>query len=62
MRIYAKLSERELAKAANTHQSYISMIENGKTLPSVEVVRRLAKVLMIAAGDLMSRKGWTTIM
>lgn len=42
-----KMSQGELADAAGINRSYLSMIENGHSSPTMEVVERLAKALNV---------------
>ena len=44
-RIEKKISQRELAKRANTTQAVVSRIENMSTSPSVKTLSKLAKAL-----------------
>ncbi|MBN9521111.1 helix-turn-helix transcriptional regulator [bacterium] len=41
----AGLTQEELAHLAGIHRTYLSILERGKRMPTVEVVRLLAKAL-----------------
>ncbi len=41
----AGLSQEKLAELAGLHRTYISLLERGKRMPSIEVVRVLASSL-----------------
>jgi transcriptional regulator with XRE-family HTH domain len=47
LRIQKKYSQDQLANLASISKSYISQIENGKTIVSVEIINKLAKALEI---------------
>lgn len=44
-RIENKITQKELAKKMNTTQSVISRVEQGKTSPSISLLKRLAAAL-----------------
>jgi len=44
-RIENKITQKELAKKINTTQSVISRVEQGKTSPSISLLKRLAAAL-----------------
>ena len=44
-RVREGLAQEELAKKINTSRQMIGLIENSKTIPSVETALKLAKVL-----------------
>ena len=44
-RVREGLTQEELAKKINTSRQMIGLIENNKTIPSVETALKLAKVL-----------------
>jgi len=44
-RIKKNVSQNEMAKKANITQTFLSLIEHGKRIPSREVLQRIAKVL-----------------
>lgn len=48
------LSQGELANRAEINRSYLSMIENGKSSPTMDVVQRLAKGLGVSIWQLIS--------
>lgn len=45
IRIKKKMSRKELAKLSNISEAYLSMIENGKRVPTVEVINNIANSL-----------------
>ena len=49
-RLAASLTQDELAKALDVSKSTISMWENGKRIPSVDVTFPLSKVLRVSPG------------
>ena len=53
----AKLSLRDLAKAAGVSNPYLSQIERGLRKPSAEVLQQIAKGLQISAEALYLRAG-----
>lgn len=44
-RIERGLTQKQLAKKLNTKQSVISRVENAKTIPSLSLLKRLARAL-----------------
>ena len=52
-RIAKRLTQEGLAKLAGLNYTYIGKIENGKRLPSLEVICRLADALEIEAHELL---------
>ena len=44
-RVREGLTQEELAKKINTSRQMISLIENNKTIPSVEIALELSKIL-----------------
>src|SRR5690625_4450272 len=53
-RARAGLTLRELAQAAETTPSHLSLIENGHREPRLALLKRLAEVLSIEVGDLLT--------
>ncbi|HHE46776.1 MAG TPA: XRE family transcriptional regulator [Bacteroidetes bacterium] len=53
LRSGAKLRQGELAERAGINRSYLSMIENGKSSPTVDVLERLARALHVSVSELM---------
>jgi transcriptional regulator with XRE-family HTH domain len=49
-----KLSQGELADRAGINRTYLSMIENGRTSPTVKVIQGLADGLGVKIGQLIS--------
>ena len=49
----AGLSQEALAEEANLHRTYISLLERGLRMPSIEVVRKLAAALDTTMASLM---------
>jgi transcriptional regulator with XRE-family HTH domain len=54
-REHRKMTQRQLADAADLHQTTISQIETGERSGSVEVFLRLAKALGLDIEDLIPR-------
>ncbi len=44
-RLAAKLTQEKLAEAAGVHPVYVSMVERGESIPTVEVAHRIATAL-----------------
>lgn len=55
-RVEAALSQDELAEACGCCGSYIGKIENGKSLPSLEIIVKLADALDTTVDHLLSDK------
>lgn len=55
-REYKQLSQRSLGKALGKSQSYISLVESGKHMPTKELVNEFAKVLDVSAGYLLGKE------
>jgi len=53
-RLKAKLTQAELAKAAEVAQGAISMTELGETAPTLVLVCRIARSLKVEVSDLLS--------
>jgi len=53
LRIDKNLTQPELAEAMGIEQSYLSKLENGKSLPSNDVLNRILDVFAIEVGDLV---------
>lgn len=49
------MSQEELAERAGLHRNFISLIERGKSQPTVDNVFRLANALEISAVELIQR-------
>jgi transcriptional regulator with XRE-family HTH domain len=49
----AGLSQEALADAARLHRTYISLLERGRRMPSIEVVKKLATALGTTMASLM---------
>ncbi|AMA73299.1 helix-turn-helix transcriptional regulator [Aneurinibacillus thermoaerophilus] len=47
------MTQNELADKAGIAQAYLSEIETGKTIPSIPVLRRIAKALGIMVAELL---------
>jgi transcriptional regulator with XRE-family HTH domain len=50
----AELSQEALAAKAGLHRTYISLLERGQRMPSIEVVRKLAVALGTTMASLMA--------
>ena len=53
-RLAASLTQEALAESANLHWTYISLLERGKRIASMEVLRKLAKGLKTTMASLMA--------
>lgn len=56
-RLRAGLSQRELARRANTYQSRISKYENGTALPNIYTAIDLADTLGVGLEEYLGLKG-----
>lgn len=61
-REYKQLSQRSLGKSIGKTQSYISLVESGKYMPTKELVNEFAKVLDVSAGYLLGKETQVPIM
>jgi transcriptional regulator with XRE-family HTH domain len=53
-RVAAGVSQEALAAKAGLHRTYISLLERGLRMPSIEVVRKLAVALETTMASLMA--------
>lgn len=51
-----RLTQYELAKAVGVSKGYISVIEKGIKQPRIKVLVRIAKVLAVELGSLLSKR------
>ncbi|MFN3820825.1 MAG: helix-turn-helix domain-containing protein, partial [bacterium] len=49
-------SQEDLSERARINRSYLSHIENGKSVPTIEVAERIAKGLGVPLSELLSDK------
>lgn len=56
-RVAKGISQNELANTANVTQTYLSLVEHGKRIPSYEVLKRIADILGEDAGHLHQEAG-----
>ena len=54
LRTKNKVSQETLAEAIDSHQVYISEIENGKKLPSIYVVYNIVQYFDLSLGEFFS--------
>ena len=54
------LTQRKLASTLEVDYTYISKLENGRTIPSVELIERLEIVLQFEKGDLVQMCGFVS--
>jgi transcriptional regulator with XRE-family HTH domain len=54
-RIEAKLTQEKLAHDAHVDRSYVSLLENNKKSPTVEMLFKICDVLKIPASVLIAR-------
>ena len=45
IRIKKKMTRKNLAEQSNISEAYLSMLENGKRKPTIEVINNIAKAL-----------------
>ena len=57
MRQIKDITLRELAKQTELSSSFISQVENGKTSPSLQSIKKIATVLNTTVGELLEEKG-----
>ena len=55
LRVSAGYSQEELASEMGLHRTYISMLERGKRLPSLQTVFRLSKIVDILPSKLLKK-------
>lgn len=55
LRTERHLSQEELAERAGLHRNFVSLIERGKSQPTVDNLFRLADALEISAVELIQR-------
>ena len=55
-RVREGLTQEELAKKINTSRQMIGLIENSKTIPSVEIALELSKILKEPIENIFSLK------
>lgn len=55
LRLERDLTQRELAQAADTNETWISHIESGRTNPAWGTVARIAGALGVSVSDLARR-------
>jgi transcriptional regulator with XRE-family HTH domain len=53
LRLRLGLSQRQLARRMETPRSYVSKIENGKALPMLPSLERLARALQVTVPELL---------
>jgi transcriptional regulator with XRE-family HTH domain len=53
------MTQNELAEKAEIAQAYLSEIETGKTIPSIPVLRRIAKALGVSIAELLDEEEQT---
>lgn len=52
------LSQEELARASSTHRTEIGLLENGRRVPRIDTLAKLARVLEVTPNDLMKDIEW----
>lgn len=52
-RAVAGLKSKELADLAGIKQSYVSSIENGRKIPTIQVLQKIAKALGVSVSELL---------
>ncbi len=55
-RAYRKLTQQQLAEQAELSKPYLSQLESGKRRGSVEILKRIAKVLDLSVEDLVAEE------
>jgi transcriptional regulator with XRE-family HTH domain len=55
----AGYSQEELAKLCSLHRTEIGYVENGRRLPRVDTLVKLARVLEVGADELLRGIEWT---
>ena len=51
----AKMTQEQLSYAAEIDRTYVSMLENNKKSPTVEVLFRICKALGVSASEVIAR-------
>lgn len=55
-RVRRKLTQEQLAELVDTDQSYLSSIERGVAVASIDIISRLAVALKVSASELMDEQ------
>lgn len=53
-RLFARLSQEELAAKAEINRTYLSQLENGRSSPTLDVLERIARALGLSTTELIS--------
>ncbi len=53
LRVQKGMTQTELAQIVGVTRSYVARLENGKVLPNVETLKRIAKALSVSIEDLI---------
>ena len=53
VRVFHRINQTDLAKKLNISRSYLSEIESGKKVPSIEILKRYSNIFSIPASSLM---------
>ena len=52
-RLRAKLTQKVLAKKLDVHVNYYARVERGEETPSLEVLKKLTKILKVKSSDIL---------
>lgn len=52
-RLKAELTQKDLAKKIGVHVNYYARVERGEEDPSLEVLKKLTKILKIKSSDIL---------
>lgn len=52
-RLTAELTQKDLAKKIGVHVNYYARVERGEEDPSLEVLKKLTKILKIKSSDIL---------
>ena len=56
VRVSNNLTQEDLAKRLNVKRTTVTMWENNKSLPNIEIVKKIAKVLNCTIDDLLKEE------
>lgn len=52
-RLKAKLTQKNVAELADVHVNYYARIERDEETPSLEILKKLAKILNVKSSDIL---------
>ena len=61
MRKAADMNQQQLADQLHVHVTHLSKMENGRLMPSIDIVQRLMKIFRVSADQLLNEDDSTTV-